>query len=88
MVDIQRTNQFLKTGQYVETHGFEGANSGVNFMVPLRFGYEFKFYNAYDQPNIRLDIGYQHNLTFGEGLMVITTQLRNLKTTRLTNTGK
>jgi hypothetical protein len=68
MADIQRTNQFLQNGAIGETHGFEGANSGVNFMVPLRFGYEFKFYNGYDQPNIRLDIGYQHNLTFGEGI--------------------
>jgi hypothetical protein len=62
-VDVNRT----KAGTdppYV----FPGKDSGVNFIVPLRFGYEFKFYNAYDQPNIRLDIGYQHNLTFGEGL--------------------
>lgn len=47
---------------------FPGKDKSVNFIVPLRFGYEFKFYNAYDQPNIRLDIGYQHNITFGEGL--------------------
>jgi hypothetical protein len=52
----------------VPTYTFPGKDSGVNFIVPLRFGYEFKFYNAYDQPNIRLDIGYQHNITFGEGL--------------------
>ncbi|QHS55053.1 hypothetical protein GWR56_05685 [Mucilaginibacter sp. 14171R-50] len=47
---------------------FPGKDKGVNLIVPLRFGYEFKFYNAYDEPNIRLDIGYQHNITFGEGL--------------------
>lgn len=68
MTDIQRTNQIAANGAIGETNGFQGADSGVNFIIPLRFGYEFKFYNAYDQPNIRLDIGYQHNLTFGEGL--------------------
>lgn len=68
MVDIQRTNSIPANGPIGETHGFEGANSGVNFIIPLRFGYEFKIYNSYDQPNIRLDIGYQHNLTFGEGI--------------------
>ncbi|MET3977983.1 hypothetical protein ABIB62_000549 [Mucilaginibacter sp. UYP25] len=47
---------------------FPGTDSGVNLIIPLRFGYEFKFYNEYDQPNIRLDIGYQHNITFGEGI--------------------
>ncbi|RYU87883.1 hypothetical protein EWM62_15420 [Mucilaginibacter terrigena] len=50
------------------SYTFPGKDSGINFIVPLRFGYEFKFYNAYDQPNIRLDLGYQHNLTFGEGI--------------------
>lgn len=62
-VDVNRTQQGS-----VPLYTFPGKDSGVNFIVPLRFGYEFKFYNAYDQPNIRLDIGYQHNLTFGEGL--------------------
>ncbi len=50
------------------TYTFPGKDNGINLIVPLRFGYEFKFYNEYDQPNVRLDIGYQHNLTFGEGL--------------------
>jgi hypothetical protein len=50
------------------TYRFPGVDKSINLIVPLRFGYEFKFYNDYDQPNIRLDIGYQHNLTFGEGI--------------------
>ncbi|MCO5936860.1 hypothetical protein NAF17_15055 [Mucilaginibacter sp. RB4R14] len=50
------------------TYTFPGKDNGINLIVPLRFGYEFKFYNEYDQPNIRLDIGYQHNFTFGEGI--------------------
>ncbi|MFA6247078.1 MAG: hypothetical protein WC615_09055 [Mucilaginibacter sp.] len=62
-VDVNRTQAGSNP-----VYTFPGKDSGVNLIVPLRFGYEFKFYNAYDQPNIRLDIGYQHNLTFGEGI--------------------
>ncbi|GGH11607.1 hypothetical protein E2R65_10000 [Mucilaginibacter phyllosphaerae] len=53
---------------YDPSYTFPGKDSGVNLVVPLRFGYEFKIYNSYEEPNIRLDIGYQHNLTFGEGI--------------------
>ncbi|WP_121245132.1 outer membrane beta-barrel protein [Mucilaginibacter phyllosphaerae] len=61
-VTTQRTQPFNPS--YI----FPGKDKSINLIVPLRFGYEFKFYNDYGQPNIRLDIGYQHNLTFGEGL--------------------
>jgi hypothetical protein len=50
------------------TYTFPGKDNSINIIVPLRVGYEFKFYNTYDEPNIRLDIGYQHYFTFGEGL--------------------
>ncbi|MFD0766339.1 outer membrane beta-barrel protein [Mucilaginibacter lutimaris] len=65
---ISNSVETQRTSVLDPTYTFPGTNSSVNLIVPLRFGYEFKFYNAYDQPNIRLDIGYQHNLTFGEGL--------------------
>jgi hypothetical protein len=47
---------------------FPGHNKSIDMIVPLRIGYEFKIYNAYDEPNVRLDIGYIHNVTFGDGL--------------------
>ncbi|TSD64872.1 hypothetical protein FFF34_013315 [Inquilinus sp. KBS0705] len=50
------------------TYRFPGKDNSFNMVIPIRFGYEFKIYNSYDEPNIRLDIGYQHNMTFGEGL--------------------
>ena len=37
-------------------------------MIPLRVGYEYKFYNAYAEPSICISIGYTHNFTFGENL--------------------
>ena len=47
---------------------FPGHNKSIDMIIPLRIGYEFKIYNAYDEPNVRLDIGYVHNVTFGDGL--------------------
>ncbi len=43
-------------------------NSLTNIAIPVRVGYEFKFYNEYNEPYIRLDIEYQHSVVFGEGL--------------------
>jgi hypothetical protein len=68
MTDIQRTNLILQNGAIGATHGLEGEDNSLNLVIPIRFGYEFKIYNIYGQPNIRLDIGYQHNVTFSEGL--------------------
>lgn len=59
---VQRTS--LDDPNYV----FPGKNSGINFSLPLRFGYEFKIYNEYDMPIFNIDLGYRHNVVFGEGL--------------------
>jgi hypothetical protein len=63
---VQRTNVILANGPL--TYVFPGSNNGINIIVPLRFGYEFKFYNDFEEPYMAIDIGYVHNLVFGEGL--------------------
>lgn len=50
------------------TYSFPGSNKSVNVIIPLRFGYEFKIYDYYGVPKFGIDIGYQHYVTFGEGL--------------------
>ena len=47
---------------------FPGSNSSIDLMVPIRFGYEFKIYDYFDEPGFAIDIGYIHNFAFGEGL--------------------
>ncbi|GAB2702993.1 hypothetical protein GCM10027037_30830 [Mucilaginibacter koreensis] len=47
---------------------FPGSDKGLNVMIPLRFGYEIKFFNSYDEPVFAIDLGYRHNVTLGEGL--------------------
>ncbi|WP_431199345.1 hypothetical protein ACRQ5D_07535 [Mucilaginibacter sp. P25] len=66
MKDIQRTNLYLFNGP--DTYVFPGKSKSVNLMVPLRFGYEFKIYDDYDQVGYTITLGYQHSYTFGEGL--------------------
>jgi hypothetical protein len=59
---VQRTS--LDDPNYV----FPGDNSGINLLIPLRAGYEFKIYDDYNQPFMGIIVGYNHNIVFGEGL--------------------
>jgi hypothetical protein len=63
---VQRTNVILANGglDYV----FPGSDKRTNYSIPLRVGYEFKIFDSYDEPGWAIDIGYVHNLVFGEGL--------------------
>ena len=38
------------------------------FSVPLSTGYEFKLFNRYGEPAVRLDFSYTIHITFGDGL--------------------
>ena len=46
----------------------DGDNDSNELLIPVRIGYEFKFYNSYDQPNFKIDLGYQYNFILGDGL--------------------
>jgi hypothetical protein len=47
---------------------FPGVDSSIDLMVPFRFGYEFRFFDSYNEPSISIDLGYVHTIAFGEGL--------------------
>jgi len=47
---------------------FPGSDQSTNFSIPLRVGYEFKIFDSYNEPGWAIDIGYVHNIVFGEGL--------------------
>ncbi|MGZ3776712.1 MAG: hypothetical protein ACXVI9_03735 [Mucilaginibacter sp.] len=69
---VQRTNIYYGENGLPyfgpSTYVFPGSDNSINMIVPLRFGYEFKLYNYYNEPYIAIDLGYVHNLVFGEGL--------------------
>ena len=45
-----------------------GEDKASQLFLPLRIGYEFKLYNSYDEPNIKIDIGYEYDHVFGDEL--------------------
>lgn len=47
---------------------YAGADKSTNFLLPLRFGYELKFADNRNEIRYRVDVGYQFNFTFSEGL--------------------
>lgn len=63
---VQRYNIIAQNGTIGAP--FAGKDKSVNYAVPLRVGYEFKIFNSYDQPGSAIDIGYVHNIVFGDGL--------------------
>lgn len=45
-----------------------GEDNSQEPFLPLKIGYEFKLYNQYDQPSVKIDLGYQYNYIFGDDL--------------------
>lgn len=39
----------------------DNDNKGSSAFIPLKAGYEFKIFNSYNEPKVKLDIGYQFN---------------------------
>ena len=68
-VKNQRTNlntnsEYPLPGDYT----YPGKDKSLNLSIPLRLGYQVKIYNEYDEPFMSIDLVYQHNIVFGEGL--------------------
>ncbi|WP_428327512.1 hypothetical protein [Mucilaginibacter sp.] len=63
---VQRTNLILANGPL--TYVFPGKDNSINLMIPIRVGYEFRIFDYYNEPSFAIDIGYIHNIVFGEGL--------------------
>ncbi|MBE9667216.1 hypothetical protein [Mucilaginibacter boryungensis] len=47
-------------------------SKGSNIFIPLKAGYEFKFFNSYSEPKVKLDIGYQYNMVLSDNFDGIT----------------
>jgi hypothetical protein len=66
-VQNQRYN-LVADGYAIGTYRFPGKDKSFNPDVNFRLGYEFKFYNQWDEPHFRLHVEYTHHFVFGEGL--------------------
>lgn len=45
-----------------------GVNNSNEIFIPARIGYEFKLYNEYNQPSVRIDLAYQYNFMMSDEL--------------------
>ena|SRR5581483_4451204 len=45
-----------------------GVDKASELFFPARIGYEFKFFNKNQRPDVKIDIGYQYNFVFGDDL--------------------
>ena len=45
-----------------------GEDHSIETFLPIRFGYEFKIFNAYNKPSVKIDLAYQYNYVFGDEL--------------------
>ena len=50
------------------TYAYGGTDHSNNVIIPVRVGYQLKIYNAYDEPFMLLEAGYQMTYVFGYGL--------------------
>jgi len=66
-VQNQRYDLFSQ-GYPAGTYKFPGSDNETNPDINFRMGYEFKFFNEYDEPYLRLHIEYTHHVVFGEGI--------------------
>lgn len=65
---ISNSNSVQRYSIYDPNYKFPGTDSSISPVIPIRFGYEFKIYDYYDQPAFAIDLGYIHSFAFGEGL--------------------
>ena len=45
-----------------------GLDNSYEIVIPVRIGYEFKIFNDYGQPYMKIDIAYQKNFVLGDEL--------------------
>lgn len=46
----------------------EGLDNSNSIIIPARIGYEFKIFNSYNQPVVKIDLGYQMNFSMDDNL--------------------
>ncbi len=62
MTSINRQSVLNPT---IYTYGLDNSNS---IIIPARIGYEFKIFNSYNQPLIKIDLGYQMNFSTNDNV--------------------
>lgn len=62
----------------------DGLNNSNSIIIPARIGYEFKIFNSYNQPLVKIDLGYQMNFSMDDNLDGFTAGLQKDKFSQIT----
>ena len=57
-----------RTSPYDPSYVFPGTDHGTNIDLPFRIGYEYKFFNRFDEATFRIYVSYTQSFVLGEGL--------------------
>jgi len=57
-----------RTSLYIPDYTATGRNTSTELFIPIKAGYEFKIFNSYDEPSVKIDLGYQYNYMLGDQL--------------------
>lgn len=69
--DINRVaNVVTSNGERIIWPGLDKSNE---LYIPARIGYEIKFFNQYNQPSFKIDLGYQFNMDLSDNMDGFTT---------------
>ena len=52
----------------VPSYNSPGMNKSKEPFIPIRVGYEFKLFNSYQQPSVKIEIAYNYNIILGDEL--------------------
>ncbi|HEK20730.1 MAG TPA: hypothetical protein ENO28_09800 [Bacteroidetes bacterium] len=67
--DMKEINRKSNTTPQITWGGLDKSNE---LYIPARIGYELKFFNQYNQPSFKIDIGYQVNFDLTDNLDCFT----------------
>jgi hypothetical protein len=68
MINNIKDNNINRVSNTVPAFTTPGLNKSNELFIPARVGYEFKFFNQYDEPSFKLDLAYQINLDFTDNM--------------------
>ncbi|MBB5395925.1 hypothetical protein [Mucilaginibacter sp. AK015] len=64
-IDEKNINRISNTTPEFTTAGLNKSNE---LYIPARIGYEFKIFNKYNQPSIKIDLAYQFNMDLTDNM--------------------
>jgi hypothetical protein len=65
---VSRITQINRTSLSDPTLTIPGVDRSNEPFIPFAVGYEFKIFNKYQQPSVRIDLGYQYNFVLSDNL--------------------